>query len=180
MPVRVPTYTVDDLEAFPSDGNRYELLDGVLLVTPSPSFGHQLIGSRLAVLLSRYLDPFNRAIVIGPGAVEHRPLTHLEPDVLVISKGHRRNTKWNDIRDWWLAVEVMSRSSRRYDRDFKRDAYLALGVPEVWLIDPREEEVLVSRQAGPKDRRCRGKLLWTPPGMPAPLELDLAALFADG
>jgi hypothetical protein len=42
MPALVPTYTIDDLEAFPQDGNRYELLDGVLLVTPRAAPPHQI------------------------------------------------------------------------------------------------------------------------------------------
>ena len=37
MPLRVPTFTVEDLESFPNDGNRYELLDGFLIVTPAPA-----------------------------------------------------------------------------------------------------------------------------------------------
>ena len=49
MALTAPRYTVDDLEQFPEDGNRYELLDGVLLVTPAPRQVHQIVASRLAV-----------------------------------------------------------------------------------------------------------------------------------
>ena len=44
-------------------------------------------------------------------------------------------TDWRKITEHWLAVEVLSRSSRVYDREFKRDAYFALGLQQVWLVD---------------------------------------------
>ena len=177
MPLRVPTYTVDDLEAFPCDGNRYELLDGVLLVTPSASVAHQAVATRIRLALGGYLAPHGHATLLAPGAVEIRPKTHLEPDILVVPANFPLRAKWNDIRGWWLAVEVLSRSSRVYDRDFKRDAYLALGVGEVWLVDLDQPAVFVSRPGGPIDEASTSKLKWAPPGMPIPFELDLSTIF---
>jgi len=84
---------------------------------------------------------------------------------------------WTRVSGWWLAVEALSPGSRRYDRDYKRDAYLALGVAEVWLVDLEEKEVLVSRPGGPRDVRYAERLTWHPAAMPAALELDLARLF---
>ena len=52
------------------------------------------------------------------------------------------------MTEHWLAIEILSRSSRSYDRDFKRDAYFALGVREVWLVDWRNAEVEVCRGQG--------------------------------
>ena len=180
MPLRVPTYTVDDLESFPSDGNRYELLDGVLLVTPSPGFTHQLVAMRLANLLANYLNPRGLAVVVGPGAVELRPKTHLEPDVLVLPAPRAGQKEWSEFANWWLAIEVLSRSSRMYDRNMKRDAYLALGVAEVWLVDRDAREILVSRVGEPVDVPHRERLTWSPAEMPGPLEIDLALLFEVG
>ena len=97
MPLRVPTFTVDDLESFPHDGNRYELLDGFLIVTPAPGFPHQLIATRLAGELMSYLKPSGKAVVVGPGAVELRPKTHLEPDVLVLPAPTRGQKEWKDF-----------------------------------------------------------------------------------
>ncbi|MGH7485913.1 MAG: hypothetical protein ACREMY_09990 [bacterium] len=67
MAISVPLYTVDDLEKFPKDGNRYELLDGVLVVTPEPAAVHQVVVSRIQVKLAYALDKLGH--VVGPGAV---------------------------------------------------------------------------------------------------------------
>ena len=177
MPLRVPTYTVDDVYAFPEDGNRYELLEGMLLVTPAPGPPHQVVLGRLTVEIGRYLAGEEHAIVVSPGAIEIAPKTLLQPDLLVYPATYTPDRKWSEIRDWWLAVEVFSRSSRVYDRDFKRDAYLALGVEEVWLVDLHEHAVLVSLRGGERDARYTERLRWRPAGMPDAFEIELRSLF---
>jgi len=69
MAISVPLYTVDDLEHFPDDGNRYELLDGVLLVTPQAAAPHQIVVSRIQSELAASLQKPGLAHVVGPGAV---------------------------------------------------------------------------------------------------------------
>ena len=178
MPLHVPTFTVDDLQSFPNDGNRYELLDGFVMVTPAPGFPHQLIVTRLTVALTNFLNPSGKAVVVGPGAVELRPKTHLEPDVLVLPAPTRGQQKWQDFKSWWLAIEVLSRSSRFYDREVKRDAYLALGVAEVWLVDRHQREILVSRREGLCDEQAQDRLIWSPPELSQSLTLELREVFA--
>lgn len=177
-PIQVPTYTTDDLRKFPHDGQRYELLNGMLLVTPAPGTAHQVVLSRLQHALSSYLVPAGLAFCTSPGEIEIEPSVLLDPDLLVYSSSYPPGTPWTQISDWWLAVEVSGRSSRVYDRDFKRDAYLALGVREVWLVDLQTRQVLVSRAGEPKDVQHRDVLVWHPAEMPAPLTVDLRAIFA--
>ncbi len=50
-------YPVADLANFPDDGNRYELIRGALVVSPTPSVHHQIVVSRLARALATYLAP---------------------------------------------------------------------------------------------------------------------------
>ena len=138
MALQVPLYTVDDLARFPDDGNRYELLDGMLLVTPAPAATHQLVVNRIQSRLTQALQWTGHAHVVGPGAVVRQPRTQLEPDILVYPATVSPRADWPTISGHWLAVEVLSRSSRIYDREFKRDAYFALGVDQVWLVDWRE------------------------------------------
>lgn len=135
MVLTVPRHTIAELDEFPSDGNRYELLDGVLMVTPSPGSPHQGVATRLAAELSIAVQKTGLAHVYAPSAVQYFPFTQLEPDILLVSSTCAPDAPWVDMTEKWLAVEVFSRSSRRYDRDFKRDADFTLGVREVWLVD---------------------------------------------
>ena len=177
MAVTVPRYTIADLERFPDDGNRYELLDGVLLVTPAPSYAHQVIVNRLQLRLSQALVLSGHAQVVGPGAITVPPSTQLEPDILVLPARFPIDSKWEEIDEHWLAVEVLSRSSRVYDREIKRDAYIALGVQEVWLVDRWDMLVEVSRVRGPGEI-IRNVLRWRVPTVALEVEIPLTEVFA--
>ena len=177
MALTVPRYTVADLEEFPDDGNRYELLDGVLLVTPAPASLHQLIASRLVGMLHLVLVAQRLATVFSPGVVTLPPLVHLEPDLLVVPSHYPIGTSWVEMTEHWLAVEIFSRSSRRYDRDFKRNAYIALGVQQVWLIDTVDRSVEVCTKRGAGDIK-RDAFEWIVPARNLHMTIDLIELFA--
>lgn len=87
-------------------------------------------------------------------------------------------TRWDAITEHWLAVEILSPSSRVYDREFKRDAYIALGLREVWLVDLQAQSVEVCRARGPGEV-VRGSLQWRVPELQTAVTIDLDALFAD-
>ena len=177
MALTVPRYTVDDLDRFPDDGNRYELLDGVLMVTPAPGGPHQGIAARFAIVLGAPLVFNGHANIYTPGAISYPPQTQLEPDVLVVPARFLINTPWVEITEHWLAIEVFSRSSRVYDREFKRNAYLDLGVQEVWLVDMREKFVEVCRVRGP-GQIVRDVINWRPPTLDLEVTVDLGVIFA--
>jgi len=178
MALTVPQYTVADLELLPDDGNRYEVLVGTLLVTPSPGSAHQGIAARLSALFASHILG-RRLVLFSPGVVTLPPLTQLEPDLLVVPPRFAPGTPWVEITEHWLAVEIVSRSSRVYDREFKRDAYRALGVHEVWLVDVRDRSIeLCTRGGGDVGRVVRDALTWSAPTGEVSVRVGLADLFA--
>jgi Uma2 family endonuclease len=180
MPLVVPRYTLRDLETFPDDGSRYELLNGLLLVTPAPAPFHQVVATRLTIAVGEYLRSTDLARVFSPGSIEIEPNLHLEPDVLVVparsSGGIRMDTRWTNLKQWWLAVEVSGKGSTPWDRDYKGPAYLTLGVREYWRVDLREGCIHVSRPGQAESRQTQ-RLQWHPPELAEPLSLDIPDLF---
>ncbi len=177
MAIPLQRYTLEDLERFPNDGNRYELLDGVLLVTPAPQLTHQLVASRIQTRLSQALALAGHAHVVGPGAVTVAPATQLEPDILVFPARFSPMLKWREVTEHWLAVEVLSRSSRMYDREVKRAAYFALGVPQLWLVDHHDRSVEVWRSPTAR-RTVRDVIRWRVPTLSIVVPIDLGEVFA--
>lgn len=179
MPLSVPRYSVDDLDQFPDDGWKYEVVDGVLLMTPGPGVPHEFMVERLALAIRRVLGPAVGVRILTGGAVQFGKFTRMEPDLLVIPDHYTPKSVWDDMRDWWLAVEVLSPSGRAYDVDIKRPAYLALGVAEVWLVDTVALAVQVWKPGAKSAETVTRTLRWRPPGMNRDLVIDLAEVFQD-
>lgn len=125
--------TEDDLASMPDDGHRYELLDGTLLVTPAPSFGHQTCVTSLLVLFHAARQP-GQTVLVAPFDVRLSRITVLEPDLLVARRSDITPARLEAPP--LLAVEVLSPSTRSIDLGAKRLAYEAAGVPAYWLVDP--------------------------------------------
>ena len=125
--------TEDDLAAMPDDGHRYEILDGVLLVTPAPNLTHQRCVRSLLVVLHGARQP-GHEVLTAPFDVRLSRITVVEPDVLVARRSDLTPARLEGPPI--LAVEVLSPSTRRIDTSLKRLAYEAAGVPAYWLVDP--------------------------------------------
>ena len=107
-----------DLEDLPDDGHRYELIDGVLLVSPGPQLPHQDMVGNLYLLL-RAGCPAHLKVVLAPFAVALSDDTEVQPDLLVAQRTQftRKDLSGPPL----LAVEVLSPSTRRFDLLLKRD-----------------------------------------------------------
>ena len=129
-------FTVEDLEDMPDDEFRYELDDGMLIVSPAPSLPHQIAVMRLAVILNAACPP-GLLVVPGPGVNINR-FQHRVPDIAVIRS--ESVTPMFLAEPPVLAVEVASPRTRVYDRGRKRDVYEGFGIPSYWIIDVGQEK----------------------------------------
>jgi Uma2 family endonuclease len=183
MPATHVNWTVEMLDALPDDGNRYEIIDGELFVTPSPRYEHQFVVGELYARLLAYLKPTRLARpLFSPSDVrrEDRRRNRVQPDVFVARyvNGKRPNFPL-DLKDLLLAVEVLSPSTAADDHHRKRRLYLNAGVPSYWIIDPDARTVSVWRPAMTAAELHTDQLEWQPEGMPAPLVIDLEAFFRE-
>jgi Uma2 family endonuclease len=136
MPDLARRYTVDEVLAFPDDGNRYELVDGELLVTPAPGSLHQVVLSRLYFELASYLKSHPTVMVLfSPADISWDREQLVQPDLFVFPTTEVSRS-WKTVRTLLLAAEVVSPSSARGDRLVKRGLYQRQGVATYWIVDP--------------------------------------------
>ena len=179
MPAQETHWTLEMLRALPEDGNRYEVLDGKLLVSSAPSLQHQ----RAVGLLYEILATYTRANGIGetlmsPADIELSPTRSVQPDVFVVPADLRPAT-WNDITRLLLTVEVISPSTARWDRIDKRHAYQDKEIPEYWTVDLDARLFDRWRPADSRPEVLVQTLEWRPVAAVSPLVIDLQKYFAE-
>ncbi len=144
-------WTYDAYAALPDDGQRYEIIDGVLLLTMSAhSPQHQRIVGRISRYLSACVENVDLGkVFIGPLDVELAPKTVVQPDILVILRtGPAKITSTYIKGTPDLAIEVSSPGTVGHDRSTKQKAYERAGVREYWFVDPLAHtiEILVLKE----------------------------------
>ncbi len=125
-------FTVDDLDRMPDDGHRYELLDGVLVVSPAPTTPHQRALARLMFVLMQAC-PRDLEVLPGPGLMVTSD-TELIPDIAVVYQEHVGGAKLTEPA--LLAVEVQSPSTMLFDLNQKKRIYERFGVQSYWVVVP--------------------------------------------
>lgn len=130
--------TVADLDDTPDDGCRYELDDGVLVVSPAPMPIHQRVLHRLQVLLDGACPP-DFEVLPGPGA-ELDELNYRIPDLVVVRSSSIARADRNVTRPPDLAVEIASPSTASYDRNRKKVVYAQFGIPAYWIVVPDPDD----------------------------------------
>jgi Uma2 family endonuclease len=180
MPTLRRHWTVEDLEDLPPDGNRYEVIDGELFVTPAPSYRHQAAVGELYARLREYLRREHVGFAFGaPVAIEFSSDRVVEPDVVVLPLvAGKRPEHFRDVRRVLLAVEVVSPSSARADRVEKRDLYRAESVGAYWVVDLDARTIERSIPADPRVEVFDALIEWRCEDATEPFVLDLTDYFA--
>jgi Uma2 family endonuclease len=130
--------TVADLDLTPEDGRKYELDDGVLVVSPAPANNHQLVVSRLNTALAAACPP-EFVVLPGPG-VEMSEIQYRVPD-LVVLRIAAFDIEGKSVRTTpELVIEVASPSTAHYDRNRKKDVYAGFGIGSYWIVVPSIDE----------------------------------------
>lgn len=172
--------TYSDLEAFPDDGLCRELIDGELIVSPSPKTRHQALSGRLHLALGNHVAQHGGAqVYYAPLDVLFSQSNVVEPDLMVIPDAQKEIVGEKNIQGVpALLIEIVS--NPRLDRVRKRDLYARYGVPVYWIVDPDADRIEVYSIDG--DRYGKPEIfesgdvleLSVLPGF----RLDLSSLFA--
>ncbi len=179
MGMAAPVYhTAEMVRALPDDGNRYEVVYGELLVTPSPRPWHQVLVHRLTLAIGVYLEREPVGIALAaPADISWGPDVLVQPDVFVVAPGEARTLTWSRMRTLLLVAEVLSPSTARGDRFLKRLRYREASVPLYWVVDGDERLVEIWTPADEFPAVERERLAWHPPGAREPLTLSLEKFF---
>jgi Uma2 family endonuclease len=149
--MRSQRWTTADLELFPNDGKRREIIDGELYVSTQPDWYHQLVGVELAASLRDWNRQIGRGVVNSAPGIVFDADNAVAPDVIWIS--HERLAAALDDSGHLqvapeLAIEILSPGStnERRDREAKLKLYSQQGVREYWIVDWRRRQVQVYRR----------------------------------
>jgi Uma2 family endonuclease len=144
-------FTAADLDAFPEDGKRYEIIDGELYVSKQPHFYHQLVCTRAWSKLQLWSDRSGDGVaVVAPGIIFAED-DDVAPDVAWASSRRlaitlRDDGKFHAAPE--LIVEVLSPGAvnEKRDREAKLKLYSRRGVDEYWIIDWQRRSMEVFRR----------------------------------
>jgi Uma2 family endonuclease len=145
-----PPLTIADLEATPDDGNRYELIDGELYVSTSPSTFHQSVLTNILVPMHIYLrqNPIGK-VYPGVGIV-FDDFNGVIPDLVYLSNARYEQTWANGkfTGSPELVIEILSPgiANERRDRHVKRNLYSSRGAHEYWIVDPEKRSMEIHRK----------------------------------
>ena len=142
MDTETKKYTYDDYANLP-EGKPYRLINGNLVMSPSPTVYHQQILLKISVSLSNYLEK-NKVgtLLVSPMDVYFEEHETYQPDIIFISNEREKiigEKKIEGAPD--LVIEILSESSAYYDLKHKKNIYEKHNVKEYWIVDPIDKSI---------------------------------------
>jgi len=128
MAQKTGAWTLAQLDRLPDDGNKYELVDGELFVTPTPSPAHEAVAGELIWILLPYVKAKELGRLFFARAVVQQQGSQVEPDMMVRPATPALPHTWAEMPTPSLVVEILSRTTRQRDHEHKRAFYLSIGV----------------------------------------------------
>lgn len=176
-------FTVKDYMSMP-EGERHQLLDGELILAPSPNTRHQRILISLVSALKEFAETNGVGeVFLAPYDVVLSNHDVAQPDILFVSNSRSSIVTEANIQGAPdLVVEILSPGTATYDRGYKQSLYSSHGVREYWLVDPEAETVEVLAEGAQafllNATHRRGESLTSP--LLAGLAIDLEQVFGQG
>jgi Uma2 family endonuclease len=165
----------------PLHSPRYELIDGELVVTPSPGVPHQDAQGRLMALLVPYsLRNAFFKVWVSPADIELEEESITQPDIFVLPaeiKTDDSPVTWRDVDRLYLAIEILSPGSMRADRILKRNLYMRTSVAEYWIVDIDAQVIERWKPDVATPEIISETMRWLPAGASEPLEFNVREFF---
>jgi Uma2 family endonuclease len=173
-------WTYSEYARFPDDGNRYEVIDGEVMMTPAPSPHHQHVLGTLLLAMRPYVERHNLGVVLLDVDLLFATGNFLRPDLVYVPAGRRDGISDRGVEVApGLVVEVQSPTSSSIDRVKKPRRYGDFGIPEYWVLNPPERSVWIWRFAAGRTEpeQLTSLFEWRPDRAVESLVLDPAELF---
>jgi Uma2 family endonuclease len=145
LQAKVPLITRYDYQEMPQGPPYYQVIEGDLVMSPSPNTYHQHIAGNIYFLLRQHLskNPIGE-VLMAPLDVFLNDINVYQPDVIFVSNERRSIITDHGIEGAPdLLVEALSPATARYDKGSKRKIYARTGVKELWLVDPETRTLQV-------------------------------------
>ena len=172
-------WTYSEYARLPDDGNRYEVIDGEVCVTPAPGPAHQKVAGNLYLALRAYVERHALGEILWDVDLLFVSGQFLRPDMVFVPTAALDGVTDRGVEKApGLVVEVLSPHSRSIDRVKKPPRYKDFGVPEYWVLDRDARAVEVYRLGEGAEPDVRTDVLrWQPDPAAPPLEVPVARLF---
>jgi Uma2 family endonuclease len=159
LPSKNEPFTYQDYLRLPPSPYREEVLQGELVVSPSPSSWHQYVSMKLATRLENHIEAQALgSLFAGPIDVVLSETDVAVPDLVFVAAARQHVIRQRGIfgpPD--LIVEILSPSRPRQDTDTKRRVYARYGVPHYWIVDPEQRRIWLFRLSEAGKYECMGE-----------------------